>query len=59
MSGYRFELVCPDCKRTGEAFGTKETHPSLMCPDCLMNEVEIVPMTVVRVTVLDSSDEPV
>jgi hypothetical protein len=52
MRAYRFDLVCPRCHKTSEATGTQQVPPPrVSCGDCLMDDVEIVELKVVRVTV--------
>ena len=52
MRAYRFDLVCPRCHKTSEATGTQQVPPPrVSCGDCLMDDVEIVELKEVRVTV--------
>lgn len=45
---YRIELCCPRCNRAYETHSEKR-NPRVQCGDCLMEDVEIVEMTVVNV----------
>ena len=45
---YRIELCCPRCNGAFENLSSKR-NPHVNCSDCLMERVEIVEMTVVKV----------
>ena len=50
---YRFDLVCPRCNKSSQAaqVDQKTPPPRVSCGDCLMNDVEIVELKIVSVTV--------
>jgi len=59
MRHYIFDLECPRCGKTDMlVVGTGEQSPHLKCTDCLMNDAEIVELTIVRCTVIDGAREP-
>jgi transcription elongation factor Elf1 len=52
MASYTFELKCPRCKKESSIEIDKSTVDApINCGDCLMNDVEIVEMTIVRVEI--------
>lgn len=45
-----FHVVCSKCKKTSEVTQDhKVPEPKVSCGDCLWNNVEIVPMIVVKI----------
>jgi hypothetical protein len=56
MSTYLFLLICPRCQR--ESMTTtedREPPPVVKCGDCLMHDVEVVDLEIVRCIVGPSS----
>ena len=49
---YRYILMCPGCGKTSEAEGSKHNPPIVNCGDCLVDQVEISEMKIVRVDVV-------
>jgi len=51
---YHFDLICPRCGKQSETDGTKKVPPPIVnCGDCLMDDVQIIEMKVVRCTIVD------
>lgn len=44
---YRFETRCPHCGKFGEIFH-KSLSPTVCCGDCLINDLKIIHLDVVR-----------
>lgn len=44
----KFNFLCPRCNKQSEVT-SDDYKPRVNCGDCLMNDVEIVEMTIVRI----------
>ena len=52
---YRFELECPVCNKKSETTSDRLQQPRVKCGDCLMERVEVVEMTVLKVTAVEEA----
>ena len=53
MSDYVFHFTCPRCNyRSMLTLPAKEPAPLLNCPDCLINKVDVVELTIIQVDVV-------
>ena len=52
MRDYTFDLECPRCGNVSTmVLADREPPPRVNCGDCLYKDVEVVELTIVRVTV--------
>lgn len=53
MTSYHFDLICPVCNTKEETVIDKKIPPPIVyCGECLMERVSMVPMTVLKVEVV-------
>jgi len=55
---YHLELKCPSCGAEGEVVFCADPPQRVCCADCLMDNMEVVEMTIVRCNIVqgDSQD---
>lgn len=55
---YTFDMKCPRCNKWSEMVTqNREPPPHVNCGDCLMDDVEVVELKIVKVTVTKGAND--